>query len=56
MPYKKDKSGKILMQKIDGFWHPLKEDGTIGKIKGSTKQKAMNAIKAYLAVKYGKRK
>ena len=57
MPYKKDKSGKIELKKIDKFWHPVKKDGSISAIKGGTKQKALNALYAYEAIAHtGKRK
>ncbi len=56
MPYKKDKSGKILFKKIEDFWHPVKKDGSISKIKGGTKQKALNALHAYEAISHGAKK
>lgn len=56
MPYKKDGQGKIELQKIAGFWHPIKQNGSISKIKGSTKKKAMNALHAYEAIKHGAKK
>lgn len=56
MPYKKDKFDKILLKKIEGFWHPIKKDGSISTIKGSTKQKALNAIYAYEAIAHSTKK
>lgn len=53
MPYKKDKSGKIKLIKVGNFWHPTKKDGSVSTIKGSTKQKALNAIYAYEAIAHG---
>lgn len=55
MPYQKDKSGKIKLRKIDKFWHPVKKDGSISTIKGSTKQKTLNAIYAYEAIAHAKK-
>jgi len=56
MPYKKDKFDKILLKKIEGFWHPIKIGGIISTIKGSTKQKVLNAIHAYEAIAHGTKK
>jgi len=56
MPYKKDKFDKILLKKIEGFWHPIKKDSSVSKIKGSTKQKALNAIYAYEAIAHSTKK
>jgi len=56
MPYKKDKFGKILFKKIESFWHPVKKDGSISKIKGGTKQKALNAVHTYEAISHSKPK
>ena len=56
MPYKKDKTGKILFKKIEDFWHPIKKGGSLSKIKGSTKQKALNALHAYEAIKHSNKK
>ncbi len=56
MPYKKNKLGKILLKKIEGFWHPVKKDGTISTIKGGTRQKALNAVHAYEAIAHGAKK
>ena len=56
MPYQKDKSGKVKLKKIGDFWHPVKKDGTISSIKGSTRQKALNAVHTYEAIAHGARK
>lgn len=56
MPYKKDKLGKVLLKKIAGFWHPVKKDGTLSKIKGRTKQKALNALHAYEAIAHSSKR
>jgi len=56
MPYKKDKSGKIIFKKIDDFWHPVKKNGILSKIKGHTKQKALNALHAYEAIAHSNKK
>ena len=56
MPYKKDKNGKIALKKVDDFWHPIKKNGTLSQIKGSTQVKAMNALRAYEAIKHGAKK
>ena len=55
MPYQKDKSGGIKLRKIDKFWHPIKKNGSISTIKGSTKQKALNAVHAYEAIAHTKK-
>lgn len=56
MPYQKDKLGEIKMRKIGDFWHPIKRDGSVSSIKGSTRQKALNAIYAYEAIAHGAKK
>gem|GEM_PF-7041405 len=56
MPYQKDKTGKIKLRKIGDFWHPVKKDGSVSSIKGSTRQKALNAVHAYEAIAHGARK
>lgn len=56
MPYKKDRLDKIIFKKIEGFWHPVKQDGSISKIKGHTKQKALNALHAYEAIAHSDKK
>ena len=56
MPYQRDKSDKIKLRKIGKFWHPIKKNGSVSTIKGSTKQKALNALYTYEAIAHGAKK
>lgn len=56
MPYQKDKTGKVKLRKNGNFWHLVKHNGTLSSIKGSTQQKARNALHAYEVIAHGAKK
>ena len=56
MPYARDTKEEIKLRKIGKFWHPIKKNGSLSKIKGSSKQKALNALHAYEARHGAKKK
>jgi len=56
MPYARDTKGNIKLRKVNDFWRPVKKTGALSKIKGSTKEKALNALHAYEAIRHGANK